>query len=289
VLGGIGITMKPGRIFEATWKAVNVLFALSVVLFIVTSCWEYSTRRYLHGFADAIVPATATPIEKAEAILNWMEHGPTRRDAPQHGNDNIREPEESLNYASLLKVCGSATNAFVNLANSGGLPARRLLLMSERRDANHVVAEIWTGDKWIVVDPSFRFIPRGVNGQPLTREELSDPDVFERVVQSVPHYDPRYNYEHTSHLRLARLPVIGRALRAVLDWIAPGWSDSIYVTLLAERRSFAAALVSGFLCLFLFLARLIMRRISELRFGTHHVRFRDRLWRAFQIFLQETN
>lgn len=281
--------MKSAPILERTWKVVNVLFAISLVVFIVTSCWEYSTRRYLHGFADAIVPATATPIEKAEAILNWMEHGPARRDTPQHGTDNIREPEESLNYASLLKVCGTATNAFVNLANSGGLPARRLLLMSERRDANHVVAEIWTGDKWIVVDPSFRFIPRGADGQPLTREELSDPEVFKRIVQSVPNYDPRYNYEQTSHLRLARLPVIGRGLRTILDWIAPGWSDSIYVTLFAERRSFAAAILSGFLCLFLFLLRLILRRISESRSGTRHVRFHERFWRACRIFLQETN
>lgn len=281
--------MKAGRIFEWSWKAVNALFAISVVLFIITACWEYSTRRYLHGFADAIVPATATPVEKSEAILNWMEHGPARRDAPQHGNDNIREPEESLNYASLLKVCGSATNAFVNLANAGGLPARRLLLMNDQRDTNHVVAEVWTGEKWIVVDPSFRFIPRGFDGQPLTREELGDPAVFEHVVQSVPHYDPGYNYEHTSHLRLARLPVVGRGLRALLDWIAPGWGDSVYVTLLAERRSFAAALVCAFICLFLFLARLTLRRISESRLGTRYVRFHERLWRACRIFLHETS
>lgn len=289
MLGGIGITMKPGRIFEATWKAVNVLFALSVVLFIVTSCWEYSTRRYLHGFADAIVPATATPIEKAEAILNWMEHGPTRRDAPQHGNDNIREPEESLNYASLLKVCGSATNAFVNLANSGGLPARRLLLMSDQRATNHVVAEVWTGEKWIVVDPSFRFIPRGFDGQALTREELGDPALFEHVVQSVPHYDPSYNYYHTAHLRLARVPFIGPLLRSILETVAPKWSDSIYITLLAERRSFASAIVAGLLCLVFFLARMILRRISEMRMGTRRPRFRDRLWRACRTFLHEVN
>jgi len=281
--------MKPGPIFEGAWKVVNVLFAISVLLFVVASCWECSTRRYLHGFADAIVPAAATPIEKAEAILNWMEHGPARRDTPQHGNDNIREPEESLNYASLLKVCGSATNAFVNLANSGGLPARRLLLMSDRRDANHVVAEIWTGDKWIVVDPSFRFIPRGFDGQPLTREELGDPTVFEHVMQSVPHYDPSYNYYHTAHLRLARVPIVGPLLRSMLETVAPKWSDSIYITLLAERRSFASAIVAGLLCLIFFLARVILRRISESRLGIHRVRFRERLWKAWRTFLHEVN
>jgi hypothetical protein len=281
--------MKPSPILEGAWKAVNVLFAISVVLFVVTSCWEYSTRRYLHGFADAIVPATATPIEKSEAILNWMEHGPARRDTPQHGNDNIREPEESLNYASLLKVCGSATNAFVNLANAGGLPARRLLLMSDQRDTNHVVAEVWTGEKWIVVDPSFRFIPRGFDGQPLTREELGDPEVFAHVVQSVPHYDPSYNYYHTAHLRLARVPIIGPVLRSMLETVVPKWSDSIYITLLAERRSFASAIVAGLLCLIFFLARLILRRISESRLGIHRVRFRERLSRAWRTFLHEVN
>lgn len=281
--------MTGGKIFDGAWKAVNVLFAASVLLFIISACWEYSTRRYLHGFADAIVPAAATPIEKAEAILVWMEHGPSRREVAQPGSDGSRDPEQTLNFASLLKVCGTATNAFVNLANSGGLPARRLLLLSDQRTTNHVVAEIWNEDRWVIVDPSFRFIPRGADGQPLTREQLSDPEVFDRVIQSVPHYDPHYNYEYTAHLRLARLPVIGRALRNTLDRLAPGWGDSVYITLLAERRSFATALIAGFLCFFFFLARLILRRISESRFGVHHARFRERFWRACRIFLQEMN
>jgi hypothetical protein len=281
--------MKKSAIMDGAWRAVNVLFVASLLFFMVSVCWEYSTRRYLKGFADAIVPATATPVEKAESILNWMEHGPARRDTPEHGTDNIRDPEESLNYASLLRVCGTATNAFVNLANSGGLPARRLLLMNEQRTTNHVVAEIWTGEQWVVVDPSFRFIPRGAAGQPLTREELSDPAVFDKVAQGIPHYDPSYNYEHTSHLRLARVPFVGRAIRDTLDTLTPDWGDSVYITLLAERRSFATALISGFLFLFFFLTRLTLRHISESRFGIHHARFRERFWRACRTFLQELN
>jgi len=85
------------------------------------------------------------------------------------------------------------------------------------------------------------------------------------------------------------LPVIGRALRRVLDSIAPRWSDSVYITLLAERRSFATMLIAALLCVFFFLARLILRRVSESRLGIHHVRFRERLWRACRTFLQEMN
>ena len=66
-----------------------------------------------------------------------------------------RDPEDTLNYSGLLHVCGSATNAFVNLADSSGLRARRLLLLSPRGTASHVVAEVSLDGRWVVVDPVF--------------------------------------------------------------------------------------------------------------------------------------
>jgi hypothetical protein len=78
-------------------------------------------------------------------------------------------------------------------------------------------------------------------------------------------------------------------LRNILETVAPRWSDSIYITLLAERRSFASAIIAGLSCLIFFLARMILRRISEMRLGIHRVRFRERLWRACRTFLREVN
>jgi hypothetical protein len=101
--GGKRGVMKSSKIFERACQAVNFLFLASFLFFIVAVCWEYSTRRYLRGFSDAIVPVSASPIEKAESILNWMEHGPARYATPSHGTDNIRDPEETLNYASRLR------------------------------------------------------------------------------------------------------------------------------------------------------------------------------------------
>ncbi len=82
------------------------------------AAWEYSTRRYLAGFSDAIVPATAPGDEKIQAILNWMAHGPARY--PSMPSDLIpdRDPTDTLNYYALLQVCGTATNAFINLMRS---------------------------------------------------------------------------------------------------------------------------------------------------------------------------
>jgi len=279
--------MERHRIFGAAWYAVNVLLGGALILLLFSATWEYSTRKYLKGFADAIVPANADPIEKAAAILHWMADGPSRQaDAGAHNGGN-RDPEWTLNYSSLLRVCGTATNAFVNVANAGGVPARRLLLFGPNRTTNHVVAEIFTGSRWVVVDPSFRIIPRGPDGQPLTREELRNPVTFRSAVQGLPNYDPSYNYERTSHLRVARVPVVGAALRSLLDHFVPGWGDSVYITLLAERRSFLLTVAALFSLLFLLAARAVLRRVGKVRWGIEPSRFRERFWRAYQTFLHE--
>jgi hypothetical protein len=59
-------------------------------------------------------------------------------------------------------VCGTATNAFINLADSGRLPARRILLLNSDQGAKHVDAEVLVKGRWIVLDrDSARFSERG--------------------------------------------------------------------------------------------------------------------------------
>jgi len=57
-----------------------------------------------------------------------MAHGPLRRSSADPGGMAARNPEDTLNIQQLLEVCGAASNAFVNLAQSTGLHARRLVL-----------------------------------------------------------------------------------------------------------------------------------------------------------------
>ncbi|MFZ0036756.1 MAG: transglutaminase-like domain-containing protein [Candidatus Acidiferrales bacterium] len=279
--------MKRRPLFEAAWYFVNAMLVFSAIFCLYSFAWEYSTRKYLQGFSEAIIPATATPIEKVETILNWMSNGPARRTSQDPHGISDRDPEETLNYQALLRVCGTATNAFTNLANASGLPSRRLLLLNGGKTAKHVVAEVWINNQWIVVDPSFRVIPRGPDGGLLTRDDLAEPATFNYVFERVPGYDMAYTYERTVHVRVARLPIIGGALRSTLDHIMPGWEDSVFVTLLVERLSFTATTVSILCVLFFLLVRLALRHYGESRLGVHYLRFRERLWRAFQTFLRE--
>ena len=272
--------MKPHPFFQTAWYAINFLFLASVLLLVLGIAWEYSTRRYLKGFADAVVPLSAGPEQKVEAILAWMKHGPARRSTV--GTDSLaqRDPQDTLNYGELLRVCGTATNAFVNLASSSGLPARRLLLLGPDQRTKHVVAEVRLEDRWVVVDPAYRTIFRDAQGRLLTRQQLTDPRSFREATQKVEGYPPEYTFERTAHVRVGRVPVIGKLLRRILDTFLPGWEEAVNWTLVVERESFAATLLAALLVCFSVASRFVLSWYGETRLGISRVRLREQLLRA---------
>jgi hypothetical protein len=275
-------------LFRALWLAVNFLLVGSVFLAAYSAGWEFSTRRYLEGFSDAIVPATSPGDEKIEAILNWMAHGPARKASSEVASEANRDPTDTLNYDALLRVCGTATNAFINLVDTGGMQARRLLLVDSRQITKHVVAEVLVDGRWIIVDPSFRVVMRGADGKTLTREELADPAIFAAATRNISGYEPSYTFDHTVHIRLARIHVFGALLRRILDRAFPGWEDTTTVTLLVERESFAAMTAAFLLVIFLILLRACLRWYGEKRLGVHSVRIRQQIRRACHAFLDAT-
>jgi hypothetical protein len=276
--------MKSHPILRACWFAVNALLFLSFLAVLYSIGWEFSTRSYLRGFSDAIIPASGDSQQKVEAILQWMAHGPVRRSADDNpGGFAQRNPEDTLNIQRLLEVCGTATNAFVNLAQSKGLHARRLLLLDQRGLSKHVVVEVLIGDRWAVVDPSYHFILRLPGGQFPTRADLRDPAIFRAATQSIPNYPPSYTYESTVHVRLTRIPGIGRHLRGIFDFIWPPWEEKINWTLLVERESFAALVVSIFLFCTALAARFSLAWYCRKKLGIVRERLRDQILRAGQV------
>jgi hypothetical protein len=251
--------IKEHRVFLTLSFAVNSLLLASVLLAAYGAVWEYSTRRYLKGFSDAIIPSSSSPEKKIAAILAWMEQGPQRQTEATDEEPEYRDPEDTLNYQELLRVCGTATNAFVNLALSGGIEARRLLLLDPNWNTRHVVAEVHMGGGWFIVDPSFHAILRDSQGRLLTREQLADPRILREATLYIPEYNPSYNYERTTHVRLVRIPLIGRFLPKALNSVIPGWEESINWTVMVERQSYAV-LVTGMALLVL---GLFLRRIVE--------------------------
>src|SRR5262250_2220344 len=141
-----GLRVEPGvpkrhRLFLLTWYGVNFLLIVAVVAGAYTTAWEYSTRRYLKGFSDAIIPDTPVE-EKIQSILNWMSSPAAQLTPVFVGEPSARNPIDTLNFQALLRVCGTATNAFVNLAVSNGLASRRLLLLDSYFATKHVDAEV---------------------------------------------------------------------------------------------------------------------------------------------------
>jgi hypothetical protein len=271
--------------FRMVWYAGNIILILAILLTGYSAVWEYSTRKYLKGFSDAIVPVSASTDEKAEAILHWMSNGPTRHQQGPDPSSPDRDPTDTLNYTSLLRVCGNAANAFINLSDSAGLAARRLLLLDSHGAAKHVVAELWMDGRWIVVDPTFHLILRGPDGVPLTREQLSDPAVFSAATANIRGYSSAYTFDKTAHVRVGRLGPLAVPVRAVGDRLLPGWEGSTAVSLLLERESLATLVFALTLLFLLALLRVGLRWYGERRLGFRPVRVRQQIQRAFHAFV----
>jgi transglutaminase-like putative cysteine protease len=246
--------------------------------------WEYSVRKYLRGFSDAIVADSATPQQKGEAILDWMRMGPPRMNAPHVEQLSARDPQDTLNYQQLLQVCGSATNAFLNLSRSAGVPARRLLLLSPDRTAKHVVAEVLVDGRWVVADATYRTFMRDANGNLLTRQDLQQPAIFDQAAGRIPGYIRDYSYESSAHVRFSALPFNGFRLRRYLDRTFPDWDDSLDWSLLLERRSFLYLFASVMAFLMLAVARGALAWLADNRLKAPRFHLRDNLVRATTTF-----
>jgi hypothetical protein len=271
-------------IFRVVWRGVNLLLVAVVVSSIYAGVREYSVRRYLDGFSDAIVPNSMPEEQKLLAILGWMRAEPSRATATDPDALAKRDPEMTLTYSQLLNVCGTATNAFLNLVRSSDMRARRLLLLTPESNTKHVVAEVLIGDRWIIVDPTYRVVMRDAAGHYLTRKDLQNPVIFEQAVSAIPNYPRVYNYDHFGHVRLARLPYVGSGLRKLLSFIAPGWEESVDWSLLLERESFFYLVLSVAAMLFFLLLRAVLAWYADSRLRIPRFHLREHALRAGVAF-----
>jgi hypothetical protein len=272
--------LRERLIFRSVWWLTNLLLVMALAGTVCTGAWEFSTRQYLKGFSDAIVPQAAAPQQKAEAILAWMRNGPPRLEAEHFTELSPRDPQDTLNYRQLLQVCGTATNAFLNLSRSAGLNARRLLLLMPNRKAKHVVVELELDGRWVIVDPAYRTFLRDAQGNLLTRKDLQSPEIFRQATSQVPGYLPEYTYERFAHVRLGALPFHGAKVRQVLDSAFPGWDEYLDWSLLLERQSFLYLFLSLNLLIVLLVTRIILGWMADHRLKIPRFHLRANLGRA---------
>jgi transglutaminase superfamily protein len=274
------------RIFRPIWWTTNLFLATAIIFVVYGAGWEYSVRQYLKGFSDAVVPASTTPEQKVRAILDWMRSGVPRTSANDPTTLSSRDPRTTLNNRKLLAVCGTATNAFLNLARSADLRVKRLLLLTPQRTAKHVVAEVLIDGRWVIADPGYRVLLRDLEGHLLTRAELRDPVIFAQATAEIANYPREYNYEDVAHVRLARLPIEGFHLRKLLDAISPGWEEAFDWSLLLERESFFVLLCALVITVLLLSFRLLLGWYADHRLNIPRFRLRQHVVQAADAFFR---
>src|SRR5262249_7019580 len=271
-------------VFRAAWWSSNLLLSVAFALFVYFGWKELYLRAYLDGFSDAIVPSLMPAEPKVQGILNWMRVEPGRAIAEDPGELEARYPYATLNYKQLLEICGTATNAFLNLAREDELHVRRLLLLSADGNTKHVVAEVLIDGRWIVVDPTYRVIMRDQSGRMLTRADLQRQDLFAQATSLIPNYPAEYTYDHFAHVRMARLPFVGRHLGRLFDAIYPSWEEAVDWSLLLERESFFYLVSASTVFLFLLVFRQILGWYADSMLRIARFHFRENLMRASVTF-----
>ena len=275
---------KPKRhVFRAAWWSCNLLLAVALIAVAYAGYREFAIRWYLDGFSDAIVPGIMPAEPKVQAILDWMRIEPSRAPGNPDGL-STRDPQVTLNYQKLLQVCGTATNAFLNLAREDDLHVRRLLLLSPDGNTKHVVAEVLIGGRWIVVDPTYRAIMRDANGRLLTRADLQQQDLFAQAISSIPNYPREYTYDRVAHVRMARVPIAGRYLGRLFDAIGPSWQEAVDWSLFLERESFFYLVLASTVFLLLLAFRQILGWYADSMLRISRFHFRENLMRAGGTF-----
>lgn len=267
------------RCFALGQFATRALVIFSLGLFIYGLAWNLSTRRYLKGFSDAIIPLEGSEQERTEALSQWFRHGPPRLEALGAGMDGTRDTVVIVRDVHLLKICGSATNAFINLADAAGLKTRRLLLLAESGAAKHVMAEVKWGDRWVVVDPQQGRVFRDHLGRALSKEELRDPTVFRDAISGMPGYNPEYTFERTNHIHLRRIP-LGNLLRRTLTHFFPGWEEAVNWGYIPENPSLWPILISTPLFFLGIILHGVVGRYGRKKLGIEGPGLRERLLRA---------
>jgi hypothetical protein len=116
-----------------------------------------------------------------------------------------------------------------------------------------------------------------------------NPATFSAVIERIPQFPASYTFDNTAHIRVARLHLLGMPLQGILNRLMPGWQDSMTMTLLAERESFAAMVTALLLVIFLVLLRYSLRWFGEARLGIHAARLRAKIHRAGVAFLDPAN
>jgi hypothetical protein len=273
-------------VFRGVGWSANFLVPLALLASFYSAGWEYSVRRYLDGFSDAIVEDSEPPERQVQAILDWMRKGPPRVAAADPSALDGRHPRNTLDYRQLLSVCGTATNAFLNLARSNGLRARRLLLLASDSTAKHIVAEVLIHEHWVIADPAYRILLRDAKGGMLTREELQNPVVFAEATSLLPNYPKEYSYERSAHMRLAPLPMQGFHLRWILDKGLSGREERFDWTLLLERKSFLAFCMSAFAFFAFVLLRILLGWYADHLLEFQRIQLRTRFRRAGTTFFR---
>jgi len=181
-----------------------------------TTTWVDYPEPVLEKLLEATEPVASgfdrlDQAEKASVLRDWA-----RLALPEFGPDlDTEDPLKILEHSDLGANCKPRAALYCAVLSSWGIPARRVAMFVEagKFDRVHSSVEIWTGEKWIIEDPTFNSAPADSSGRHLGAVEIQE--IYANGgeitwVQDKTHTEPNFESYAVSPNDLSRVLIIHR-------------------------------------------------------------------------------
>jgi hypothetical protein len=256
------------------------MFRVALLCTIGTGAREYSVRKYLSGFSEAVVPEAAAAREKVEAVLAWMSNGPPRLEA---NDGKILSPHDPTDSPATAGGVWKRYGCFPEPVAQCGTGDAAAVAAHTRTDCR-ARGSRGAARRWIIVGPTYRVMLNDAQGNPLTRKDLHNPATFLEATSQIPKCLPEDNYEDYVPVRLSSVPLHRFHIREQIDRFFPGWDEYLGCSLLLERRSFLFFFLSVNALVCLLILRVILGVLADRHFRVPRFGLRNKPRRAIAAF-----
>jgi hypothetical protein len=254
------------------------MFRVALLCTIGTGEREYSVRKYLSGFSNAVVPEAAASREKVEAVLAWMSNGPPRLEA-----NEILSPHDPTDSPATAGGAWKRYECFPEPVAQCGTGDAAAVAAHTRTDCR-ARGSRGAARRCIIVDPTYRVMLNDAQGNLLTRKDLHNPATFLEATSQIPKCLPEENYENYAQVRLSSVPLHGFHIREQIDRFFPGGDEYLDWSLLLERRSFLFFFLSVNALVGLLILRVILGVLADRHFRVPRFRLGNKPSRAIAAF-----
>ena len=154
-------------------KIISLIISILLLTGFCLAEPDIKEESLIHGLSNSIVEGCKTNETKILALMSFV-HDTVK---PKTGEDPYKQLSTLERIQTGVGWCNHQATVFMHLAYYQEIKTRLLYLMdSENKTSPHTIAEMWDGERWVIVDPMFMIT--GITRDRIRQENMIDDKPF---------------------------------------------------------------------------------------------------------------